>query len=29
MAGPEPGVAQIEAQLKGGTSYTINVIAEP
>jgi hypothetical protein len=27
-AGPEPGVAQIEAQLQGGTRYTINVIVE-
>ncbi len=28
MAGPEPGVAQIDAQLNGGTRYTINVIVE-
>ena len=27
-AGSEPGVAQIEAQLNGGTRYTINVIVE-
>ncbi len=27
-AGSEPGVAQIEAQLQGGTRYTINVIVE-
>ena len=27
-AGPEPGIAQIDAQLKGGTRYTINVIVE-
>src|SRR5208337_5028680 len=25
-AGSEPGIAQIEAQLQGGTRYTINVI---
>jgi hypothetical protein len=27
-AGAEPGVAQIEAKLKGGTRYTINLIVE-
>jgi hypothetical protein len=27
-AGPKPGIAQIDAQLKGGTRYTINVIVE-
>ncbi|HMK34067.1 MAG TPA: hypothetical protein VK463_03295 [Desulfomonilaceae bacterium] len=28
-AGPDAGIAQIEAELKGGPRYTINVIVEP